>query len=148
MSSCQLCGEETDSTEKVKIEGAVLKVCDSCSEMGEEIETSSRKKKRKRNSSSPRTREVLVNDYGKRIKQARENGGISIKELADDLNEKSSLISKLEKEDLKPDNSLAGKLSDRLGVELYTNAEVANYDQSGGTDDRKATLGDVAEVKD
>lgn len=148
MPSCELCGKETDSTQKTKIEGATLSVCESCSDMGETVSKKSKKKK-KRKSSGPRTQKVLVSDYGSRVKEAREEEQISINELADELNEKSSLISKIEKEDLKPDNSLAKKLSDRLGVDLYTNAEVSNYDsKKRGGDNRKATLEDVAEVKD
>lgn len=148
MPSCELCGKETDSTTKVKIEGATLKVCDSCTDMGEEIQTSSKKSRKKKRSSTPRTEKVLASDYGSRLKEAREDEEISIGELADDLNEKSSLISKIEKQDLKPDNALAKKLSDRLGVELYTNPEVTDYDDTSGGDSRKATLKDVADVKD
>lgn len=124
-----------------------MKVCDSCSDMGEKIGNRSKKeKKRKGGKSRPRTRQVLVDDYGNRIKEARESEGISIKELADELNEKSSLISKLERGKLKPDNSLGEKLADRLGITLYTNPEVNNYDTSSNTDSGKATVGDVADM--
>ncbi|MFB6213330.1 MAG: multiprotein bridging factor aMBF1 [Candidatus Nanohaloarchaea archaeon] len=145
MPSCELCGTDEDSLTKVKIEGARMNVCDSCTEMGEEVKTGKKKKQRKRKS-SPRTRQVLVDDYGDRIKEARESEGISIKELADELNEKSSLLSKVERGDLKPDNSLAGKLADRLEVKLYTNPAVNDYSQEGGVDSRKATVGDVADM--
>lgn len=123
-----------------------MKVCDSCAEMGEEVKTSKSRKKKKKSKSRPRNQEVLVDDYGSRIKEARESEGISIKELADELNEKSSLLSKLERGDLKPDNSLAEKLSERLGVELYTNPEVNDYDSGNSADSRKATVGDVADM--
>lgn len=124
-----------------------MKVCDSCADMGEEVKTSkSRKKKKKGSKSRPRTQKVLVDDYGSRIKEARESEEISIKELADELNEKSSLLSKLERGDLKPDNSLAEKLADRLGVKLYTNPEVNDYDSGSSGDSRKATVGDVADM--
>lgn len=150
MSSCELCGQETDSITKVKIEGAKLSVCDSCAEMGEEVKTPSkkRKKKKKRSSSRPRDSEVLVEDYGKRVKSAREEEQLSLKELADDLNEKTSLLSKVEKQELKPDDALANKLAKKLGVDLYTNPEVTDYDTGDNADDRNATLGDVAKVKD
>jgi len=124
-----------------------MKVCSSCSNIGEEIKTGSRKKRKSRNSSTPRTEKVIVNDYGSRIKEAREEEQISIEELAEELNEKSSLLSKLEKQDLKPDNTLAKKLSERLGVELYTTPTVHNHEVDSG-DDRKATIGDVAELDD
>ncbi len=148
MATCELCGQSTDSVSKVKIEGAVLKVCSSCKDLGEEV-SGGKKKKRKTRKKSQGSREenILASDYGKRVKEAREEEGISISELAEELNEKSSLISKIEKQDLKPDKSLAEKLSKRLEITLYTNPEVTDYDSPEG-DSRKATLEDVANVKD
>jgi putative transcription factor len=148
MTSCELCGREVDSLKKVKIEGATLKACDSCAEMGEEVKTKSKSKKKKKKTRKKRSSEdVLVNDYGERIKSARESEQLSIAEVADDLNEKESLISKIEKQDLKPDKPLADKLSKKFGVTLYTNPEVADYDTGDSVDNRKATMEDVADIK-
>ncbi len=145
MPSCELCGQETDSTTRVKIEGAKLSACSSCAEMGETV--SKKAEKKKSSKGRTRNRKVLANDYGKRLKEARESEQLSLQELSDELNEKKSLLSKLEKQELKPDSTLAGKLSKRLDVELYTNPEVSSYSDTD-TDSRKATLGDVAEVRD
>jgi len=150
MPSCELCGNDSDSLKKAKIEGATLKACSSCAEMGETVENTSkktRKKKKKRSKTRRQNREVLATDYGERVKQAREGDKLSIKEVANDLNEKESVIKKVESQDLKPDKSLASKLSKKFGIELYVNPEVSNVDTDSG-DDRSATLGDVAEVKD
>lgn len=150
MPTCELCGKDTDSTTTVKIEGAKLDVCDSCSDMGEEVGTTSKKRNKKKSSSSSSRRsskEVLVNNYGEKVKNAREGETLSIKELADELNEKESLIKKIEQEQLKPDKSLAGKLSKRFNITLYTNPEVADYSKSNTTD-RKATMEDVADINE
>ena len=144
-----MCGSKTDSTTKVKIEGAVLKACDSCKDLGTEVKTSSNKKKRKKKSSSSRKRseKVLVPDYGEKVKDAREDEQLSIKEVADDLNEKESLLKKIESEDLKPDKSLAGKLADRFNITLYTNPEVSNHGSAtDSSNSNKATLEDVADI--
>lgn len=146
-----MCGSNTKSSTKVKIEGAVLKVCDSCKDLGKEVKTSSsRKKKKKKKSSSTRKRgsgKVLVPDYGKEVKNAREDEQLSIKEVANELNEKESLIKKIEQQDLKPDKALAGKLSDRFGITLYTNPEVSNHGSATNTSSsKKATLEDVADI--
>ncbi len=149
MPSCQLCGEDSENLKKTKIEGAVMKVCSSCSEMGDVIEQKKKKKTKKKSSKTyrPKDTEKLTSNYGEKLKQAREDRKLSIKELADSLNEKASLIKKVEREDLKPEKSLANKLSKELDVTLYVNPEV--YDTSiESTDDGKATLGDVAEVKE
>jgi len=147
MASCELCGRDVDSLKKVKIEGATLKACDSCGEMGEEVATGSKKKRKKKKSTTRKTKEdTLVNGYGKRVKEAREGQQLSIEEVADDLNEKESLIAKIEKEDLKPDKSLAEKLAKKFDITLYTNPEVTNYDTGDSVDNRKATMEDVADI--
>ena len=149
MPSCQLCGEDSDNLKKTKIEGAVMKVCSSCSEMGDVVEQKKKKKTKKKSSKTyrPKDTEKLTSNYGEKLKEAREDRKLSINELADSLNEKASLIKKVEREDLKPEKSLANKLSKELDVTLYVNPEV--YDTSvESTDDGKATLGDVAKVKE
>ncbi|MFB6100621.1 MAG: multiprotein bridging factor aMBF1 [Candidatus Nanohalobium sp.] len=147
MSKCQICGKEVDSTTKAKIEGAVMHVCDSCAEMGEKVEKKSKKKKKKKRTRKS-SQKTLANNYGDRVRDAREDREQSIKELADELNEKESVIKKVEREELKPDKSLAGKLSKELDITLYVNPEVTNYDDTSDSDSRKATLGDVADIKD
>lgn len=145
-----MCGSDTNSSTKVKIEGAVLKVCDSCKDLGQEVKTSSNKKKKKKKSSSSRRKgnsEVLVPDYGEKLKEAREEEQLSIKEVADELNEKQSLIKKIEQQELKPDKSLAAKLSDRFNITLYTNPEVSNHGSATeNSNSKKATLEDVADI--
>lgn len=154
MPSCELCGKDTDSLTKTKIEGAKLKVCDSCSDMGEEVSTpsknvkKSKSKSRSSSSSKKRDTKTLANDYGERVKEAREHKQLSIQELSDELDEKASLLKKIEQEQLKPEKSLAGKLEKKFDIELYVNPEVSDYDDRDGSDDRKATLGDVADVKE
>lgn len=147
---CEMCGSDTSSSTKVKIEGAVLKVCDSCKDLGQEVKTSSNKKKKKKKSSSSRRKgnsEVLVPDYGEKLKEAREEEQLSIKEVADELNEKQSLIKKIEQQELKPDKSLAAKLSDRFNITLYTNPEVSNHGSATeNSNSKKATLEDVADI--
>ena len=151
MSKCQLCGEETDSRVKAKIEGAVMKVCDSCSDIGEKIQTKSKKsgkkKKKKRRKTSKTEEKVLANNYGKKIREEREDRELTMEELANQMNEKTSVIRKVEQEELKPDKSLAGKFSKKLGLNLYVNPQVSDYDDTDDGDSRKATLGDVANIK-
>ena len=150
MPSCQLCGNESDSLTNVKIEGAKLKVCDSCSDMGEKVETkknSRKKKKKSRSRNRKRSEKVLANDYGERIKETREEEKLSIKEVSDDLNEKESLIKKVESEKLKPDKALAQKLEHKFDIELYITPSVNDVDTDSG-DTRKARVGDVADIED
>lgn len=153
MSSCELCGKSSDSLTRVKVEGATLKACDTCKDMGTEVKSQktskkqTKKKKKKNRVKNQGDNQVLINEYGKRIKEARESKELTIKELASKLNEKESVISKLEREALKPGKSLAEKIGKKLDIELYTNPSVHDYNDES-SDSRKATLGDVADIKD
>lgn len=155
MPSCELCGTEEDSLTKVKIEGAKLKACSTCEDMGEEVETESKgnqtrkKKKTKKKNRTKRAgdQKVLVNDYGTRVKESRESEKLSISELADSMNIKASVLKKIEREEFKPDKTLAQSLSKRLDIELYSNPTAYEVEESS-TDDREATLGDVADIKE
>jgi len=152
MSKCQLCGKDTDSAVKAKIEGAVMRVCSSCAEMGEKIQTKSKKsnkkkKKSKRRRTSRTEEKVLANNYGRKIREEREDRELTMEELANMMNEKTSVIQKVEQEELKPDQSLAGKISKKLGLDLYVNPKVSDYDDTSSGDSRAATLGDVADIK-
>ena len=150
MGSCQLCGKETDDLKKAKIEGAVMKVCSSCAEMGEiqeQKEKKTRKTKKKNHKPSRKRRsKVLTSNYGETVREEREDRELSIKELSDQLNEKASVIRKIEREEFKPDKTLASKIERELGIELYENPEAYEVENESG-DEREATLGDVAEVK-
>jgi len=61
---------------------------------------------------------------------------------------KSLLSKKIENQDLKPDKSLATKLSERFNITLYTNPEVSNHGSATNTSQsKKATLEDIADIK-
>lgn len=121
--------------------------------MGEEVTTRKKKSGSKKSTKSRIKRKAtpadktLASDYGARIKKAREAKEMSHEDLADKLNEKQSRISKIETQNLKPDENLGRKLQKVLDIELYVNSEVSNYNHSS-SDDRDATLEDVADIKD
>ncbi len=60
----------------------------------------------------------LVVDYNKRIQQARNNLGWSQEILGQKINERKSVISKLENKTMKPDDRLIRKLEKALGIKL------------------------------
>jgi len=151
MPSCELCGKTSEKLTKSKIEGAVLKACDECAKMGEKVKkprkrTKTRSKSKNRHSRK-RKEEVLRPNYGKVVKEAREDKKRSIAEVAKKLKEKESVVKKIEQGSLKPDKTLASKIEKEFNIELYTTPAVNDVSETGG-DNRKATLGDVAEIKD
>ena len=90
----------------------------------------------------------VVPDYDDRIRQGRESQGLTQGELADQLNEKASLIRKLERGDVLPSDSVQRKLEKALDVSLSEGGGGEDADWSGGSAAGETTLGDVVKRKD
>lgn len=177
MVQCEMCGAETPSPKTVKIEGAELSVCDNCADFGTTVSTgetestttkystssgssSSSQSSGSRSSggSSGRRRQrdmfdemdEVVTDYDERIRGAREKAGLSQAELADQLNEKTSLIRKLERGESLPSDTVRRKLERALDIDLIEGGggTEADAEWSSGGDAGGITLGDVVERKD
>lgn len=152
---CEMCGNDGD-LKKTKVEGAVLKLCDDCQDTGKVMETStsssssgsSGRSSSSRKRSKPRGQQKeLVRDFDERVKEARENEDLSIEDLADRLNEKESVIHRIESGKLKPDKRLAQKIKNQLEIELYEEVSETDYEARGSdSGEDTATIGDVADV--
>ncbi|HET7323953.1 MAG TPA: multiprotein bridging factor aMBF1 [Halococcus sp.] len=171
MVQCEMCGAETASPTTVKIEGAELDVCENCVDFGTEVEqqstesTSTKYSTTSESSGSPepsgssggssRSRrhdmfddmEEVVQDYDERIRNAREAAGLSQEDLAKELNEKASLIRKLERGASLPSDSIQKKLERRLDISL-TEGGIDDTEWEGGASTGEYTLGDVVQRKD
>jgi putative transcription factor len=175
MVQCEMCGAETASPKTIKVEGAELDVCDNCADFGTEVKTqqsSSTSTKYSTSSSSgqsststgssgssggSRSRrrdmfddmEEIAQDYDDRIRNARESTGLSQEDLAKELNEKASLIRKLEHGDILPSDSVQKKLEKKLDISLTAGSSGADDEEwSGGSSTGSYTLGDVVKRKD
>jgi transcriptional regulator, XRE family len=89
----------------------------------------------------------IVQDYGDRIRSARESRGMSQADLANELNEKASLIRKLERDETLPSDDVQRELEGFLDINL-TGGDVSDTDWDADTDASTRTLGDVVERKD
>ncbi len=174
MVQCEMCGTETGSPKTVKIEGAELDVCDECAGFGTEVRTedtsststkystsassssssSSGSQSSSRGSGGGSRRDMfdemdeVVQDYDDRIRTARESEGLTQEELADRLNEKASLIRKIERGDVLPSDDVQRKLERELGVDLSMGGSDDDAEWSGGSSTGGTTLGDVVKRKD
>ena len=91
----------------------------------------------------------LVQDYDQRIRSARESRGLSQEELASQLNEKASLIRKLERGDVLPSDGIQRKLERELDITLSeSGGGEGGAEWSGGSATGGTTLGDVVKRKD
>lgn len=117
MSECEICGESPANT-KIRIDSSVLIVCSRCASTGTIIET----QKPKQNavpaaSMSKGPEEVVVDDFGRLIAQARQKAGLKQDELALKLNEKLSVIQAAES-GKRLEIKLAKKLEKFFGIKL------------------------------
>ncbi len=92
-----------------------------------------------------RSDRVLVDDYGEVVKEARKAQGLSLEQFAQMINEKASLIQKLEKSEFNPPENLIVKIERKLDISLKEEAAAPIFTGSGSAKD--TTLGDVVKLK-
>ncbi|OUJ18918.1 Ribosome-binding protein aMBF1 translation factor containing Zn-ribbon and HTH domain [Methanonatronarchaeum thermophilum] len=125
---CEICGKDAETTVKVRVEGSEMQVCLNCKSLGQEIQKKPSKEKTQKITVKKKTSQKrksvydemdqIIPDYGEAIKNARENKGLTQDELADKINEKSSVISKLENEKKLPEEKVIKKLESFLEIKL------------------------------
>ncbi len=129
---CEVCGRKIHGVPvRALIEGAKLTVCIECSKHGriirEEIEQKAPKKslshmlffqRKKLPQAKVDTTQEIVEDYDSKIRRTREKLGLSHEELGKKINEKASVISKLETRRMTPNNLLVTKLEHVLKIKL------------------------------
>ncbi|QDX41644.1 multiprotein-bridging factor 1 family protein [Salarchaeum sp. JOR-1] len=146
--SCELCGTSSESLTTASVAGAELQVCSNCANLDEsskaEREVSEEQQRRKqaaRNTArqfdaatgdSTRWEEegtnyegdqlpYLSSDYGRTIQKARQEAGLQLEELADELGVDENDLLAVEQGRANRagvGGSLIAKLEDRLGVDV------------------------------
>jgi putative transcription factor len=162
---CEVCGRKihTDPITAV-IEGARLTVCIECSKHGKIVAQDDYAPKAKPTSKAPgrvpvmtqkkkpkvkvEITQEIVQDYSTKIRQAREKLGLTHEDLGKKINEKSSVIGKLETGKITPNNILATKLEHALKIKLLApiTEEKATTLQTPKIADREMTLGDLIQI--
>lgn len=155
---CEICGSEIKGNPtRVTVEGTVLDVCSKCSHYGttqdkwtpvsrkmtptEKVIVSYKPKR----DAFDKLDDEINSDYAQIIRKAREAQGLTIEELGAKMMEKATLIRKIEREELIPEDSIRKKLENTLSIKLTE--KVASKDQKGGGFIRGTTLGDVAIIR-
>jgi putative transcription factor len=162
---CEVCGRKIFGNPlRVMIEGAKLTVCGECSKHGTIVweepkpKTTTSKTRailqpvriqgRKPRETTVDTSLELVENFDMKIRQAREKLGLSHEELGKRINEKVSLLRKIETGKMAPDNRLATVLEHALKVKLIVQAreEKVPHAKMAGTARRELTLGDLVQL--
>ncbi|ERH10299.1 MAG: transcriptional regulator, XRE family [halophilic archaeon J07HX64] len=90
----------------------------------------------------------LAQDFDERIRTARERANLTQDELARELNEKASLIRKLELGETLPTDDLQRKLEGHFDIDLSAGGDVDTDGWEGDSSTGGYTLGDMVERKD
>jgi putative transcription factor len=159
---CELCGKEVTFSKKVTIEGVQLQVCAECAKFGIEASKPApkelgpkpvieqrlevrEKRSRPKDVLEATEREELVEDYSARIRNARSGKGMTQKDLAMKINERLTVLSKIETGDMRPDDKIVGKLEKELGIKLREKVQDAQV--SKGMVSSSLTLADLIKMQ-
>lgn len=132
---CELCGKDVTFHRKVTIEGVQLEVCAECAKFGIEAKKEPPKEEAPRPIVAQRLesrerrgkpkdvydttgKEELTENYGALIRNARSGRGMTQKDLAMRINERVTVLSKIESGEMRPDDKLVTKLEKELGIKL------------------------------
>ncbi|MEM3181383.1 MAG: multiprotein bridging factor aMBF1 [Candidatus Micrarchaeaceae archaeon] len=124
-----MCGAEVNTLYEIEIEGTHMLVCSVCKKgkslTGRVIEaqnanTNSGQSMKNADSDNANAEAELeiADDYGEIIRKARESLGLPIKVLAEKINEKASMLLRVEEQRTLPSDKLAKKLERELGIKL------------------------------
>ncbi len=152
--ACELCGKE-GILYKALIEGTELVVCEKCGRFGKILKKFEPQVKKEgiltvgvRKEPIPEeTGEVIVEEYGRKIKEKRESLGLMQKELALKIAEKDSLVHKIESEKVEPSIPVARKLERFLKIKLIETADGKELEKAPAVKKEQFTIGDFIKVR-
>ena len=148
---CTICGKEVKKLVKTQVEGTILEVCEGCVNYGEKVIEIGAKKSVQPNGLTDilipmkEDETILVENYGKKIVEAREEKNLGREEFAKKIKEKESIIKRIENEEMRPDDGLIKKIENFLGIKLkepYEKKKLQSKPAKG-----ELTIGDVVELK-
>ena len=162
---CEVCGSKIyGKPYKVMIEGAKLTVCNECSKHGTIVwEEQTPKTITLKPKSTPQPLKIqskkppettidtsleLIENFDLKIRHAREKLGLSHEELGKKINEKVSLLKKIETGKMTPNNRLAAKLEYALKIKLLVppTEEKVQQMEIPKPASRELTLGDLIQL--
>ena len=154
---CEICGSEIHGGSfKVTIDGSELDVCGKCSQHGTVANKRapvSRKvapvarhlPKRSQRRTFDTVSDELVDGYETVIRDARRDRSWSQDQLAGKIKEKASLLKKIERGEITPEDSILKKLERTLDIKLTERTGESEW--SGGSLNKGTTLGDIVKIK-
>lgn len=158
---CEICGKPVPEHNPIraKIEGSVMIVCKECSKLGKiqktppkpkfvQQENKQQKNKPKRNySRNDEPSEELIEDFDFAIRKARESRDWSREVLGKKINERVSVITRIETGKMTPDIKLTKKLEKALDIKLLEKVDNVDLNQFINSSSGERTLGNIMKIK-
>ena len=159
---CEICGKPVPEHNPIraKIEGSVMVVCKECSKLGKIQKTPPKPKylkqdKSKRPKNTPNRNysrndepsEELIEDFEFEVRKARESKNWSREDLGKKINERVSVITRIETGKMTPDVKLTKKLEKALNIKLLEKVNNVDLNQFIGNSSGERTLGNVMKIK-
>ncbi len=154
---CEVCGNAIrGKAVQVKIEGSLMRTCERCAKFGTQERPWSEHKQG--SSHAPRVfrpqprppqpvvEPEIVENYAELIRHAREKAGLTQEQFGKKINEKASIIARLESHAMVPSTKLARKLEKALGIKLLERAKEAEV-KGLGKAANELTIGDMIKIK-
>ena len=162
---CEVCGSEVTRTKTVTVEGTVLNACPNCARFGVEVGAAASAPRRRstppviaerlearRRRMTPKDmyaqsgEEDLAEDYAARIRSAREARGWKQSDLGAKINERVTVIAKLESGTMVPTDDLLRRLERALEIKLKEKMPTTTAKRAGAHDG--LTLGDLLDLQE
>ena len=160
---CEICGKPVPENNPIraKIEGSVMVVCKECSKLGKVQKTPPKPKFVKQNKKPKRqapTRkkvysrndeptEELIEDFSLEVRKAREAKNLSREDLGKKINERVSVITRIETGKMTPDTKLTKKLEKALDIKLLEKIDNIDLNQFINNSSGERTLGNIMKIK-
>ena len=163
---CEICGKPVPENNPIraKIEGSVMVVCKECSKLGKvqkappkpKFVKNNYNKKTKRRPATTRNKpysrneepsEELIEDFSFEIRKAREAKDWSREDLGRKINERVSVINRIETGKMTPDIKLTKKLERALDIKLLEKVDNIDLNQFVSSSSGERTLGNIMKIK-
>jgi len=146
-----MCGKETEDLFKARIEGTEMAVCRPCTKYGKVFSSIKQRdeKTKKFSLTQPKEEkpeETVIENFSQLIRKARENSGLIQEDFAKKINEKLSILQKMEAGLFLPSLDNAKKLERMLGLKLVVLSENKAAPQETAKSG-ELTLGDVIKIR-
>ena len=159
---CEICGKPVPENNPIraKIEGSVMIVCKECSKLGKVQKAPPKPKfvKQNKNKRPTTTRnkvysrneepsEELIEDFSMEVRKAREAKNWSREDLGKKINERVSVINRIETGKMTPDTKLTKKLENILDIKLLEKVDNIDLNQFISNSSGERTLGNIMKIK-